>query len=364
LEKALKQQKPKQKKKAKSKKAKISKHASQDGVIAAPSLHTSIVAQAAPFRVQKSVASILSNAKPSQKLSARSINSISIASGSFALINVCPCIASDSSRLSAGVIVVPLASATAATSTITSTTVGVAPAGCTTYTLVTNTPYTQATLEGGDYAWRLVSNGIRLRNITPDLYKGGVIRHLVDYEGVLLDYTVAETTTFGAINDSINYNQNTVRSVISGRTNDVEIAVHSTDPSWRSFETGGADNVLWGNPIRGSTRFGGTTALGTCCISGTWVVIENYTGQTQMYDMELVEHWEIHGSAISQLMTPSPSSHAAYDAVRSLVSHAHTQHSSTPHLTFAQVVKGAVKMEHNKAAMDDVAALAPALALL
>jgi len=55
----------------------------------------SAVAQVAPFRIPKGIASVLTNPRPSQKITARAIGSVTVANGSTLLGNFSPCVASD-----------------------------------------------------------------------------------------------------------------------------------------------------------------------------------------------------------------------------------------------------------------------------
>ena len=94
-----------------------------------------------------------------------------------------------------------------------------------------------------------------------------------------------------------------------------------------------------------------------------WVTIAP-PAAAQTYDIELIEHWEVAGSAIETLHTPSASHQAASDLVRSIAEHAHHSHAMNPHLKFSDVVKGAVQLEHNKEALRDAGVVASALAML
>lgn len=347
-----------------SKKPRISKYAEPGSVVNTSSpAATSIVAQIAPFRVPRGVASVLADALPSQKLSARGLLSISVSSGSSLLFNAQPCIFNDSTRTSAFGFTCPSANLSDATSCITSATAAVHPANCIVYTALTNTPYSLATMQGNDYKFRLVSNGTRFRCTTPVVNRGGVLKYIVDETESIIKYSEAGSLPFSSIISAINASHRTIRVSLAERT-EVDISAPNTSSQWAAIADGTQDAFGWFGSGLANIRVGGTSATAVGGVGPTWVLYENTSGQTQSFDIELIEHWEVHSPSIEPLHTASVSMHAAHQLTTALVSHAHSQHSSQPHLSFAQVVKGVAKMEHNKAAMQDVSALAPALALL
>ncbi len=333
----------------------------------------SAVAQISPFRIPKGIAGILNNARPSQKITARALGTITIANASTLLMNVCPCVASDSTTLSAAGMVCVTANLADATSQFTSTTVGAAPANTTVYPFQTNTPYSMSTLTGGDYHFRLVSTGIRFRNTTSLSARGGVLKYLVDTAGHLLNYGTANTATYQTILTAMDANHKTVR-VALGSHPDVEIAVptpsgmlnnfNTASGNWNSVSDSSDEAYAWYGSGVGDVIIGGTTSTNLGGIGNTWIAFPNSSGNTQAFDVEIIEHWEISGSAIETLHTPSASHSGAADLLQSITSHAHSHHSMTPSLHFSTIIKDAAKLEHNKAAMQDAGMVATALAML
>ena len=94
------------------------------------------------------------------------------------------------------------------------------------------------------------------------------------------------------------------------------------------------------------------------------MVVLPLVGTAQSYDFEIIEHWEVHGSSIETLHTPSSSHSLAAEAVSNLVKHAHHSHSQTPSLSLAGVAKGISFAEHHKTAIKDAGSVAVALAML
>lgn len=362
---SVKKSNAKRKSKKGGKRHRISKYAEPGAIVNASSLTTNaVVAQIAPFRVPRASASLLTDALPSQKISARGLMSVSVANGSALLINVCPCIANDITKVSAYALTCPTANQSDATSCFTSSTVGNVPVNCTSATAITNTPYSTATLQGEDYKWRLVSNGARLRLTTPMINRGGVLKYLVDHPFSLMEYGTINYVVLSQLISAINSSHRTVRVSLSEKP-EVEIAAPNMFEAWTNVDTNGTTAArLWSGSGIANIRLGGTTSTAVGGLGPMWILMENTTGATQSFDMEIIEHWEVHGSVIEPLHTASASLHAAHELTKSIVAHAHSQHSTTPHLSFAQVVKGVAKLEHNKAAMQDVSAVAPALALL
>jgi len=339
----------------------------------------SAVAQVAPFRIPKGIASVLTNPRPSQKITARAIGSVTVANGSTLLGNFSPCVASDNGvtlvTASAMLPVYITSNGADATTCFTSATVGTSAANVTEGRLTTNTPYPAATLSGNDYNWRLVSSGIRVRNITAVINRAGVIRVLVDRHRNLYSYASIPTTPYATIANAIEANHKTVRHAM-GATPDFEISVpHSlvadfAVADYTSGNGGWAQTVdtpgqqLWYGAGVGNIRYGGTTSVIKGGVGETWVLFANTTGATQALDFELIEHWEICGSAIETLHTPSASHAAAYDLLQNVTGHAHAHHSMTPSLPLHTLVKDAVKLEHNKSAVKDAGLVATALALI
>lgn len=309
-------------------------------------IQASVLSQVAPFRIPRCVASVLTGARPSQKITARAVASALLPTTGSLIFNISPCIASDfTSMMCLGYTGAGTAQMWAA---------ALNPAN-TKLTASTNTPYTSSTLSSGDYKWRLVSSGVRLRNTTAPVQRQGVVRYLVDYGHDLLDYANLDAVSVSGIAADIAANHKTVR-VNSSTNPTIEIATHTLrDGEW----VASADGMFYN---RASPEL--NSASGEAFYSGpVWISITAASSQ-QTYDIELIEHWEIAGSAIETLHTPSPTHSMAAQTIKSIAEHSHHQHSMQPHVSFASVVKGAVRLEHNKEAMRDASIVGTALALL
>lgn len=308
-------------------------------------VQASVLSQVAPFRVPRCMASILKGARPSQKITSRALASSVLTTSGSLLFNFSPCIASD------GVSMMCIYYPTGGQAQNWADALN---AANTKLTATTNTPYTESVLTSGDYKWRLVSFGVRIRNTTAPVQRQGVVRYLVDYGYDLLPYSGLGTQTLAMIASDMSANHKTVR--VNTSTNPtIEIAVHATrDGDW----------VGEGNSWYCKQDGDLSTASGSTYYTGPlWVHVPAPSAQ-QTFDIEIIEHWEIAGSAIETLHTPSPTHGMAADTIRAIAEHSHHQHALQPHLSFSSVVKGAVKLEHNKEAMKDASIVGTALALL
>jgi len=83
----------------------------------------------------------------------------------------------------------------------------------------------------------------------------------------------------------------------------------------------------------------------------------NTSGNTQTYDIELIEHWEVRGAAIEMLHTPSTSHETVNSCVKTIAQSARQHQSSNPQHGFGKVVKFVSNTLHNKAAMQGVEGL-------
>lgn len=366
LEVNRKSRKPKNKK-TRTKSAKIS--SAQPKAIKQEPTAVSVQAQVAPFDIPRGIASVLKGPRPSQKITSRALCSVIVTNGQNMLGFFSPCIASDTGYYSGLVHCGSTTQMSAAPAVLTSGDAIVLWTGVSSFTLSTNTPYTAATLAGNDYRWRLVSYGLRIRNTTASMYRGGVIKYLVDTGANLMPADASTSQTFQATITAMDANHKTVRYNCASRP-DIEIAVpHSqvADAAWHSIPSTDPASFgnLWYEAVSdGAKRAGGTLSTNYAAYGQLYISYINGTGQTQNFDLELIEHWEIAGSAIEILHTPSASHSGAYDLVSNIANHSHHQHSLAPHLTFKSVVKDAVKLEHNKAAMQDAGIAATALLAL
>lgn len=315
------------------------------------------VAQLSPFRIPRGVANLLERAQPSQKFTARCLTSIAVPASQECLVFVSPCICQDSGALSLRGYAGTRANLTNQLLSAATLAPGITPFGGS-----SNTPYAASVLAGSDFTWRLVSAGIRLRNTTAAVNRQGVVKFITDYEGVLSPYSSG--VNMNDLISLIDANHRTVRRNTASEP-DTEITLsgqlYSANISWYKADT---SDILAESSFY-SCGHGPVCNLGAIGYraGGTMIVLPNVSA-AQSYDVEIIEHWEVHGSPIETLHTPSSSHSLAAEAVSNLVKHAHHSHSQTPSLSLAGVAKGISYAEHHKTAIKDAGSVAMALALL
>ncbi len=344
---------------------------SHPAVAAGDPLAVAIAAQVSPFSVPKCIAKKPFDPKPSQAITARGTNTWTIGAGSTIVFAVSPCVASDSTCPSVTAVISPSGSLSSATSTWTSSTAAVAPAGCSLATLFSTTPYATSTLTGNDYQWRLVGCGLRIRNVSEALYRGGLLRYVADESGTMNSTINLSSTTLQGIMDQIGAAQHSVRKHFSD-TSLIEIMVPVPTRDWvkdQNFVFSAADTYCPGSVTSGTydspynTRFGGTTSTIVCGAGPqVWGYFTNGSSGSQTIDVELVEHWEVHSASLSMLHTPGVAHLQSQALVDNVVAHVTSQHGMNPHLHFKDVVKEGVKLAHNKQAVKD-ASLAASIML-
>lgn len=315
----------------------------------------SAVAQLAPFRIPRGVANILTACKPTQKFTARALMTISALANIEYVVIPTPSIASDTNNKS--VMVLAGSRANLGNQTLVATTLA---SGVANFDTVSNTPYPSATLAGNDFQWRLVSSGIRVRNTTSAVNRQGVIKWIVDHEHNLINYS-DDNATYKTIADSLDASHRTVRrNMASQPESDVVLSgqLYPGNVTWWSAEVVDTD-AFW--PV-------GTAAVRAIGSSkfrlGPAVILLPSVGTPQTYDFEIIEHWEIHGTSIETLHTPSGSHDMCANTLSAIVKQAHHQHSMTPSMALHDVVKGISFAEHHKAAIKDAVSVAAAIAIL
>lgn len=315
----------------------------------------SAVSQIAPFRIPRGVSNLLTNCKPSQKFTSRALYTISPAVNAEAVLIPSPSIASDSTYTS----LYSFSGTRAALSTQLFNAASPA-VGVSVHSTVSNTPYTAATLAGNDFRWRLVSCGIRVRNTTSAVNRQGVIKWNVDHEGLLVDYSNG-TTTYGALAGALDSSHRTVRRNMASQPEaDIVLSGQLYD-----------GNVTWWNATNvGEAGFFPLGSGDVCSLTGymfrngAGVILLPAVSTVQTYDVEIVEHWEVHGTSIETLHTPSGSHDMSANTLSAIIKQAHHQHAMTPSMALHDVVKGISFAEHHKAAIKDAVSVAAAIAIL
>jgi len=315
------------------------------------------VAQLSPFRIPRGVANLLEKAQPSQKFTARCLTSVAVAANQECLVFISPCVCSDANSKS-------LVALTGTRANLAGQLLSAAgSAGGVTFSSgQSNTPYPASALSGSDFTWRLVSAGIRVRNTTAAVNRQGVVKFITDYEGVISPY--GSGVSIDSLISLIDANHRTVRKNTANEP-DTEITLsgqlYSSNVGWYKADT----SDILAEASFYSCGHGPVCNVGSSGYraGGTMVVLP-LVSTAQSYDFEIVEHWEVHGSGIETLHTPSSSHSLAAEAVSNLVKHAHHSHSQTPSMSLAGVAKGISFAEHHKTAIKDAGSVAMALALL
>lgn len=315
------------------------------------------IAQLSPFRVPRGVTNLLEKAQPSQKFTARCLSSITVPASQEALLFVSPCVCSDVNARSFMGFMGTRTNLAGQLLNAASATPGVTFASAS-----SNTPYSAAVLAGSDFTWRLVSAGIRLRNTTSAVNRQGVVKFLTDYEGVLSPY--GASVSVDSLMSLVDANHRTVRKNCANEP-DTEVTLsgqlYSANTSWYKADT--SDYLVEASYY--ACGHGPTCVYGAAGYrAGGTMIMLPLVGAAQSYDIEIIEHWEVHGSSIETLHTPSASHSLAAEAVSNLVKHAHHGHSQSPSLSLASVAKGISYAEHHKTAIKDAGSVAVALAML
>lgn len=318
----------------------------------------SAVAQMAPFRIPRGVASLLSNSTPSQKFTARALLTLSVPSGQESIVHISPCVAADSNACS-------MITFTGARATLNGATLATQnPAGITFTFTSTNTPYSASVLAGKDFKWRLVSSGIRIRNTTAAVNRQGILRFIVNHEDHI---SLTGTATHGGIISSLESNHRTVRRNMSSHPEtDIVIGAglfYNGEGWYDTLSTALLDeNSYW--PVHGTSNPRLYGAGVSAIASGTAFVALPDVGSAQSYDFEMIEHWEVTGLSIETLHTPSCSHPMMYETVNTIMKQSHHQHGLTPSMALHDVAKSVSFAEHHKAALKEAGGVAMALAML
>lgn len=311
-----------------------------------------VLAHIAPQKCLNGSVSGLYNAMPSQKFTSRGLVSLGVGNGETSLVFINPCVANDSTRPSLVAYTGTLANLGLATSTFTSSTAAVNPTGIIISQSVTNTPYASTLLDDGNYHWRCVSAFVRVRYQGAQQYQSGIIKYFDDIQGHILESSEPTTVTAAAIINRIDSHTGTIRKSLN------------QDPVAEFVISGGdireANQGAWTqglNPLSidwGHQRIGGTTSTLLMGQPSSYLTITNSTGFGATLDVEMIEHWEVRGSAIEMLHTPSTAHDTTRSAIVAITNSARQHHATNPSISFGEACKFVSKTIHNKAAMSGV----------
>lgn len=334
-----------------------------------PLVHN-VVAQLNPFRVPRGIASGLIEAKPSQKFTARGVMSVTIPASTGTtviqgMLLVSPCVASDNTAISARLLQgtgTALAGQMLNAATLF--------AGVTETVMITNTPYDALTLTGKDFTWRLVSAGLRIRNITAAVNRQGIMLGYLDHDQTLIQYVsggAVAANSVTAIINALNSNHRTVRINMASKP-DMEFPISNAavikpfNNHWKEQQenaTPSANSQSFFDPCNVVMSLNGNYGG----LGGAFYLFPS-VASAQSYEIELIEHWEVSGSKIETLHTPSATNALVAEAVSNIVKQSHHQHALTPEVALHDVARGVAYGEHHKSTLQQCASVAAALALL
>lgn len=321
-------------------------------VTAGNPLVQNVVAQLDVSKAQSGFPSGLVDARPSQKFTVRGQTSVSVQTNKDCVVFIAPNAANDSTRPTLAACVISTASASDATSTFTSSTAAVEPAGVVTTTLVTPTVYPHATLDDGDMHWRCLGAKLRVSYVGPDTNRSGVLKFMDDLQGQIMSSSEASTLTYSAIKSKIDSTSLALRNNFNYRSS-FEYNIAGSDH--RSATLGAWSQsfaALSGN--WDEARLGGTTSTKLMGQPAAYLYFTNGAGVDIQLDLEIIEVWEYRGHEISALHTPSTAHGTVASAVTSVCQAAREHHAKSPNSTFSNVLKEVVKTAHNKDAMRGV----------
>lgn len=293
-----------------------------------------------PFGCERGTLNGYVDPRPSQKFSSRCVVSYGIPNGDDFVLMISPCVANDASFPSMILSYGTLANMSLATSTFTSATPALTPVGVTQVLGVTATPYPQSLLTTGQLSWRLVSSALRVKYTGPVLYRGGLLKHLHDSRGEILEFGSVGSQTFAQFASILDSHNSIIRHNLTDDGELVMIMPSITDVS-AAWRTGLA--LSPSAPEFNPTRFGGTTSPNFLAQPVGYVYGKNTTGQTLYFDAELLEHWEIMGRSVDALSSPSCGTIEVGNALSSVVLSAHHHLAHNPSKPFKSAVRAVWK---------------------
>lgn len=311
-----------------------------------------VLAHISPQKCANGSVSGMYNAMPSQKFTSRGLISLGVGNGETSLVFINPCVANDSTRPSLVAITGTIANLGLVTSTFTSSTAAVSPASTILTNSVTNTPYAAALLDDGNYHWRCVSAFVRVRYQGAAQYQSGIIKYYDDLQGHILENSELSSITLAAIIGRIDAHTGTIRkSLNQNPVAEFNVAGGDLREANQGAWTQGLNplSLDWSNQ-----RIGGTASTLLMGQPASYMTITNSTGFGATLDIEMIEHWEVRGTAIEMLHTPSTAHDTARSAVVALANSARQHHAANPAISFGSACKFVSKTLHNKAAMAGV----------
>jgi hypothetical protein len=346
------------------------------------SLKHQIMAQIAPHLVPRCTAAGLHQPKPSQKISARGLATISIPANASMVLALAPNGASNTSSVSVFGFVAPTATMATSGNLVLGVTspaqgAGVYPTDATSgVTISTNTPYSANNITNNSYNLKFVSASLKFTNTTSQLNRGGELLFLMDEDQQMSSIYINNTNVLAT---GLNCNNVLTQMTASSRTvripfvSDARIIVHGSDhiaPPSNTFagasKAGGISgtwtsmgdvtgystaNAQWQNQVFGNTGISTNTSSGNPI---GYIYYANTTGASQSITIEEIEHWEFHGQQIEMLHTPSPSHPIISGAITNLVGAAKSEHAFRPHHSFAEVCADVVKSPTFKSTMHGI----------
>lgn len=324
-------------------------------------LAASVAAQFAPFDIPRGVVGVLSDAKPSQKFSARGFTTVSLAANEKMVGYACPNIYSDNTYASMFINI----GAFAAVNSCGPLSGGAAVAGVSSRVLTTNTPYSSATLTAARAEFRLVSHGIRIKCTSNAMNRGGSLFYIVDTNETQLAAGDTGNTNL-TLEDRMLASSKCVRvSLASQPVVDITVP-HRTIDSPIDAADGWVDTTDDGyyDQIASVSLSSSGLPLIRGAFGQVMFSYQNGSGVAQNFDIEQIEHWEVIFSGAEQVATPSTSHPGAAEIVRNIVHQAHQTHANHPTLSLKSVIKQVSNMAHNKEVTRSIPGILTAIAAL
>jgi hypothetical protein len=253
-----------------------------------------------------------------------------------------------------------------ASSTFTSTTVGIAPASINILPVIQQTPYALGAINDQDMECRCHGGSLNLAYTGADLYRSGLVKYFDDTGSDFMTLAEMATLTAGLINSRLDSDQRAIRHQMA-KSPRVELPIAGTERrDVGSTSGGGWERFVWNLYNDGSSPvLGGTTSPYRMQKPAGYFSYTNQSTVTVYLDIELVTFWEFRGREIAATHTPSVGHAIVHSAVVGLTEAAKAHHAKTQSSTFGTAIKAVSKLAHHKQAMSGIEPImTAALALL
>jgi hypothetical protein len=302
---------------------------------------TAVKAMINPFVVEKGIAAPLADGRPSQKFMAKAQTSITVPSGYIMAFMASPTCSSDATNPSVMIVV---GTANAGNFSVTQAFYSGATAtaaGLTYSTLTTNTPYSAANLNAGNFDYCCTGSGLRFTYDGTELNRGGTFRYVYDNEAAYNPPFDWATASAVSLVNFINSAPNAVRQSIN-KNNVVEINASITrsdyDEATSPFDVCYTPDPEYNDnqPI--------TTAASNIRFAHKPSMLGYYVnpGSQVTFHVEVVEHWSLSAPTIQALQTPSYAHTQMATHVQAVLMNVRQAHATQPNVHHVDVAKSTV----------------------